>query len=74
MRYLNCICCGRSLEDICEYQPDGGTAFHTYGHYGSAVTDHMDGTVTTVFVCDLCMKRALTSRVAREDKPNDSYD
>lgn len=69
---LKCICCGYTLVDLNKHQPSGGTAFHTYGHYGSAVTDHMDGTITTVFVCDRCLKEALESGEAIEDKPNES--
>ena len=66
IEYLKCICCEVSLEDLHRYQPNGGTAFHTTGHYGSAITDHMDGTVTTVFICDDCMAKALKAGIAKE--------
>ena len=56
---INCIVCSKVLPDYGDYQPDGGTAFHSYGHYGSVVTDHMDGTVTSLAVCDSCMTIAL---------------
>ena len=56
---INCIVCSKGLEDYGDYQPSGGTAFHSYGHYGSTVTDHMDGTVTSLAVCDSCMIIAL---------------
>lgn len=56
---IKCIVCFKRLEDYGDYQPDGGTAFHSYGHFGSAVTDYMDGTVTSVAVCDSCMITAL---------------
>jgi hypothetical protein len=56
---IKCIVCDTELQDYGDYQPDGGTAFHSYGHYGSAVTDHMDGTVTSLAVCDSCMIIAL---------------
>jgi len=65
---LRCIVCKSTLTDMYKYQPDGGTAFHSQGHFGSSVTDHMDGTVTSVCVCDECMKIALKSGVAIETK------
>ena len=45
-------------------QPDGGTHFYTTGHYGSAITDHMDGTVTSLCVCDPCLQIALDQQKA----------
>lgn len=66
---LKCISCATEMDDLHVNQPSGGTAFHTTGHYGSAITDHMDGTVTTVFVCDDCMREALDSGVANETRP-----
>lgn len=65
---LRCIVCNKPMDDIDVNQPSGGTAFHTEGHYGSSVTDHMDGTITTLFVCDFCMMDAINRGVAREDK------
>lgn len=73
---IRCIACGTELQDYGDYQPDGGTAFHSYGHYGSCVTDHMDGTVTSITVCDDCMNIALhTGRALQtEGYPKDDCD
>lgn len=57
---LPCIVCGLTLDncfDSEENQPDGGTAFHTYGHYGSTVFDPMNGTALELNVCDECLLR-----------------
>lgn len=58
---MNCIKCDRELPDHEEgvNQPAGGTEFVTYGHYGSTVTDLMDGTIHIVNVCDECLSDAL---------------
>jgi len=59
-----CIVCDETLVNIMgDYedgvQPDAGTSFSTYGHYGSTITDFMDGTVTTICVCDVCLSEAI---------------
>ena len=65
---IRCIVCGTELRDYLDYQPDGGTAFHSYGHYGSVVTDRMDGTVTSLAICDSCMILALRTGRALQTK------
>ena len=61
---LTCIVCDNKLfnymEDFLEIQPACGSAFRTYGHYGSAITDFMDGTVTIVCICDDCLSKAIS--------------
>lgn len=58
---MNCLKCDRPLENIAEdgNQPQGGTEFVTIGHYGSAVTDNMDGTKYVINVCDDCLQLAM---------------
>lgn len=57
---IGCVLCKKPLEN-CDpegNQPMGGTEFATFGHYGSAVTDHMDGTGYAINVCDPCLRDA----------------
>lgn len=63
-----CIVCGTALEptgpslegDI--NQPYAGTAFTTYGHYGSTVFDPMSDRYTLhINVCDPCLLTATTN-------------
>jgi hypothetical protein len=58
---MNCLKCDRALVNIIEdgNQPKGGSEFVTEGHYGSAVTDHMDGTLHVINVCDDCLTAAM---------------
>lgn len=54
-----CFVCAKELDDFANdggNQPIRGTEFHTSGHYGSAVTDFMDGTYTIVNICDDCLR------------------
>lgn len=57
---MNCIKCEKHLEDVTpdDNQPYGGTEFTTYGHYGSRVTDLMNGTMHVINVCDDCIEAA----------------
>jgi hypothetical protein len=59
MTQLNCIMCKKDLENFAidgrGIQPISGSEFNTSGHYGSAITDHMDGTITSVCICDNCL-------------------
>ena len=59
-----CIKCGAKMDNIAErgFQPMGGTAFSTRGHYGSTVFDPMDGTALEIAVCDKCLAAALETR------------
>lgn len=55
---LPCLVCGAELVNVmadAENQPDGATAFETYGHYGSTAFDPMDGTALEINVCDACL-------------------
>ena len=54
---MECIVCDKSLDKIIDFQPSGGLHFFTYGHYGSAVFDPMDGSTLNIFVCDNCLSQ-----------------
>lgn len=58
-----CVRCGKRLDNIdpAGNQPNGGTEFVTHGHYGSAVSDFMDGTGLAVNVCDPCLREAMAA-------------
>lgn len=55
-----CFVCGSELDELDSRgnQPSGGVEFTTYGHYGTAVFDPMDGTQLAVNVCDRCLIEA----------------
>jgi hypothetical protein len=63
----NCIICGTEVDnwDIAYPEgsnvvhPIGGTAFRTYGHYGSTVFDPMDASFLEIVICDTCLKDRL---------------
>jgi len=63
----NCIVCNTEVEnwniaypeDSPQVHPINGTAFKTYGHYGSTVFDPMDGSYLDIVVCDSCLKNRL---------------
>ncbi len=67
MEECECFKCGAKMDNsIAErgFQPMGGTAFSTHGHYGSTVFDPMDGTALEIVICDKCLGDALkTPRV-----------
>ena len=70
---LPCIRCDRALEPAApgaENQPNGGTEFVSYGHYGSAY-DPMDGTAVVINLCDDCLRlRASDNAILeRRQKP-----
>lgn len=58
----SCICCGEVMYNLAHdfgskgYQPSGGVAFKSYGHYGSTEFDPMDGSWVELVVCDDCFK------------------
>lgn len=60
----NCIVCNAEVENWDEVYPEGnsqvypidGTAFRTYGHYGSTVFDPMDASYLDIVVCDPCLR------------------
>ena len=63
----NCIVCNAELENWDEAYPEDeptvhpidGTAFRTYGHYGSTVFDPMDASYMEVVVCDPCLRNRM---------------
>lgn len=80
-----CIVCGKELDECFNQagmtgtvnQPSDGTAFNTWGHYGSTVydpcipnqPDHIE-----VNVCDRCLVRAASQgRVLHFQKPGDTF-
>lgn len=58
---LECVVCDKPLKDASgglHFQPMGGTAFQSYGHYGSTVFDPMDGSFIELAICDQCLVKA----------------
>ena len=63
----NCIVCNAELENFDDAYPEDkptvhpidGTAFRTYGHYGSTVFDPMDASYLEVVVCDPCLRNRM---------------
>lgn len=63
----NCIICKCEVEnwDIAypeneeHVHPIGGTAFRTYGHYGSTIFDPMNASYLEVVFCDPCLKERM---------------
>lgn len=58
---LSCIRCEKQMRNYLDrqvgFQPEGGLAFFTHGHYGSAHFDPMDGrSYLELCVCDDCVK------------------
>ena len=68
----NCIICDKEVDnwDIAypenskAVHPIGGTAFRTYGHYGSTVFDPMDASYLKIVVCDPCLKSRMNRTYA----------
>lgn len=57
---LPCFACGKTLLNACaesENQPQEGTEFRTYGHYGSTFWDSFDGEELVLSICDDCLRR-----------------
>lgn len=52
-----CIICGTEVDNLSPdgYQPGDGLAFQTFGHYGSAKFDPMDGSILAITICDSCL-------------------
>jgi hypothetical protein len=74
MKLEHCICilCKKEMENFnpSGNQPKGGTEFITHGNYGSAVTDHTDGTGYAINICDTCLvKEGKAGNVLRIDPP-----
>lgn len=60
IKTCTCVICSKRMNnyDYSGNQPQGGTEFITYGHYGSAVTDTMDGIGFAINICDGCLRAA----------------
>lgn len=73
--HLKCIKCAKEMENITPegVQPCDGLAFHSYGHYGSAYFDPLDGTCIQIAVCDECLEAA-TDSVIGPAGYNKAYD
>lgn len=60
MATVPCIVCKKPLDDafngMTHNQPYPGTAFMSYGHYGSTYFDPMDGSSIEINVCDDCLR------------------
>jgi hypothetical protein len=56
----HCLSCGIEMVNIARegFQPMGGLALNSMGHYGSTEFDPMDGTRIEVVVCDPCLIKA----------------
>jgi hypothetical protein len=72
---LPCVVCGKVLKNTfasAENQPSEGTAFNTYGHYGSTVFDPMNGEYLELNLCDPCLRQAGKQKrvyIGRDKKP-----
>ena len=67
--YLPCFKCGKELRNAfveSDNQPNNGTEFRTYGHYGSTFWDSFDCDEELVLnICDDCL-RAHTQRLGQQ--------
>lgn len=60
---MKCFCCDKDLDNW-EYEQDGRPSYHpmgglhlmSYGHYGSAVFDPLDGSTLNIAICDQCLE------------------
>lgn len=56
---VQCVRCNTELDNVLAsddgFQPMGGLAFRTYGHYGSTEFDPMDGSYIEIVLCDICL-------------------
>lgn len=59
MKTIPCLVCDKELTNWDwsdeHIQPLSGLHFKSYGHYGSAVFDPMDGSSLDIAVCDECL-------------------
>lgn len=79
MNKLQCTCirCDVKMPNIMEaaFQPSGGLAFMSYGHYGSAVFDMEGGSWLELCLCDHCLAAAIKRRdIIRHDPQKRSFD
>ena len=58
----SCVVCDKPLQNIMEnnkgFQPMGGLAFATGGHFGTTKFDPMDGSMIELCICDECVEKA----------------
>lgn len=60
----NCIVCGKHLKNFADgshgnwCQPLEALEFISYGHYGSAEFDPMNGSRLSITICDSCIRLA----------------
>lgn len=73
----NCIICKTGIENWDVYNssksvihPINGTAFRTYGHYGSTVFDPMDGSFLEIVICDNCLKDNIDYAYPQKQHPH----
>jgi hypothetical protein len=67
---LPCFVCGKTLLNAfieADNQPQDGTEFRTYGHYGSTFWDWTEGEELVLTICDDCL-RAHTERLAQQKR------
>jgi hypothetical protein len=67
---LPCFVCGITLLnafDVSDNQPQEGTEFRTYGHYGSTFWDSFNGEELVLNICDECLKKG-TERLAQHKR------
>lgn len=67
---LPCFKCGKTLLNALadqDNQPQEGTEFRTYGHYGSTFWDSFDGEELVLNICDDCL-RGHTDRLAQHKR------
>lgn len=67
---LPCFTCGATLLNVVaesDNQPQDGTEFRAYGHYGSTFWDSFDGEELVLNICDDCL-RAHPDRLAQHKR------
>lgn len=67
---LPCFVCGVVLRNAFpdqENQPQDGTEFRTYGHYGSTFWDSFGGEELVLNICDECLRKG-TERLAQHKR------
>lgn len=55
---ISCFKCDKELENFEDndiIHPIEGLHFKSYGHYGTAVFDPMDGSSIDIVICDSCL-------------------
>lgn len=75
--HCTCVRCSKVMENLAittigedGFQPLGGLAFATRGHYGSAYFDPIDGTYLEIVICDECMRSEPMQRITYRSTPS----